>query len=145
MVSWRSAGVYARLGSLAREPQSPLTTVIELFVRPAQGWGSAIASGSLPLDNWMDLFFVLFFLGMGIVLLAQRRWSEATFVLLGALIPLSSGMLMSQRRYMWALFPVFVLLGRWGGKPWVDRTIFVISLLWLGVFTAMYANWYWVG
>jgi hypothetical protein len=128
-----------------REAQSPLTTVMEMFARPPQGWTGAIASGALPLDNWMDLLFVLFFLAMGAVLLKQRRWSEATFVLLGALIPLSSGLLMSQRRYMWALFPVFILLGRWGGNPWVDRVIFVVSLLWLGLFTAMFANWYWVG
>jgi hypothetical protein len=52
---------------------------------------------------------------------------------------------MSQRRYMWARFPVFILLGCWGGSVWVDRVNFVVSLLWLGLFTAMFANWYWVG
>jgi Gpi18-like mannosyltransferase len=129
----------------ARQPKSPLTTVTELFSRPAQGWASAIAAGALPLDNWVDLFFVLFFVALGVILLVQRRWSEGAYVLLGAIIPLSSGLLMSQRRYMWVLFPAFILLGRWGKNTWVDRTIFVVSLLALGLFTAMYANWYWVG
>ena len=129
----------------ARQPESPLSTVAELLTRPLQGWSAALAAGALPLDNWVDFFFVLFFVGIGIVLLMKRRWSEGAYVLLGAIIPLSSGLLMSQRRYMWVLFPAFILLGKWGENPWVDRTIFVLSLLTLGLFTAMYANWYWVG
>jgi hypothetical protein len=96
-------------------------------------------------DNWFDLLVVLFFVGLGIVLLRQRRWSEAVFVLLGALIPLNSGLLMSQRRYVWVLFPAFILLARWGERPWIDRTISALFLLGLGLFTALFANWYWVG
>lgn len=129
----------------ARQPRSPLEMAAELFQRPLQGWGAALADGALPLDNWADLGFILFFIGLGVVLLFQRRWSEGAFVLLGALIPLSSGLLMSQRRYMWVLFPAFMLLGRWGKNQWVDRLIFVFSLLGLGLFTAMFSNWYWVG
>jgi hypothetical protein len=52
---------------------------------------------------------------------------------------------MSQRRYVWILFPAFILLARWGKHPWVDRLITALSLLLLGLFTAMFANWYWVG
>lgn len=129
----------------ARQPASPLTTVIDMFSRPAQGWSKAIAAGALPLDNWVDLIFVLVFIALGVVLIYRRRWSEGAYVLLGAVIPLSSGLLMSQRRYMWVLFPVFMLLGSWGKNIWVDRFVFIFSLLALGLFTALYANWYWVG
>ncbi|MCA9870169.1 MAG: hypothetical protein KC487_07290, partial [Anaerolineae bacterium] len=80
----------------------------------------------------------------GIVLLAQERWSDGLFVTLGALIPLSSGLLMSQRRYMWVLFPAFILLARWGHHPWVDRAITFGFVLGLAVFTALFASWYWV-
>jgi Gpi18-like mannosyltransferase len=128
-----------------RAPRLPFTTVAELLLRPVQGWGAALAAGHLPLDNWIDLIAVLFFLGLGVVLLAQRRWSEGVFVLLGALIPFSSGLLMSLRRYVWVLFPAFILLARWGERPWVDRATTTLSLLGLGLFTAMFANWYWVG
>jgi hypothetical protein len=61
------------------------------------------------------------------------------------ILSVSSGLLMSQRRYVWVLFPAFILLARWGKNIWVDRLIVVLSLLLLGLFTAMYANWYWVG
>jgi hypothetical protein len=72
-----------------RVPRSPLETLAELFQRPAEGWGAALLAGRLPLDNWLDLTMVIFFLICGVVLLAQRRWSEAAFVLLGAWLPLS--------------------------------------------------------
>lgn len=128
-----------------RVPRSPLTTLSTMLQRPLEGWWSAIMAGRLPLDNWIDLLSVLLFLGLGVVLLTQRRWSEGTFVVLGALIPFSSGLLMSQRRYMWVLFPAIILLARWGQRPWVDRVITSLSLLGLGLFTAMFANGYWVG
>lgn len=127
-----------------RTPRSPLVVIGELVQRPAEGWSAALLAGHLPLDNWLDLLTVLAFVVLGCVLLGQRRWSEAVFVLLGALIPFGSGLLMSQRRYMWVLFPVFIVLARWGERPWVDRAITALSLLGLGLFTAMFANWYWV-
>lgn len=128
-----------------RTPSNLLATLAELLARPPQGWLWALSTAALPLDNWLDLAFVIFFVLMGVVLLFQKRWSEGTYVVLGALLPFTSGLLMSQRRYMWVLFPVFILLARWGKNPWVDRTVFVVSLLLLGLFTAMFANWYWVG
>jgi hypothetical protein len=124
---------------------SPLSTIGELITRPAEGWGAAISAGHLPLDNWIDLIAVALFVALGGVLLYQRRWTEGALVVLGSLLPLSSGLLMSQRRYVWVLFPAFILLARWGERPWLDRAIVLISLLGLGVFTAMFANWYWVG
>lgn len=124
---------------------SPLTVLAELLRSPAEGWGAALLAGSLPLDNWIDLAFSLLFLVLGVVLLVQRRWSEGLFVVLGTLVPLHSGLLMSQRRYAWVLFPAFILLARWGQRAWVDRAITAVSLLGLGLFAALFANWYWVG
>jgi hypothetical protein len=65
--------------------------------------------------------------------------------LIGSLLPFSSGLLMSQRRYMWVLFPAFILLARLGEKEWTNRTLELIFIIFLGIFTAMYANGYWVG
>jgi len=128
-----------------RVASTPLQAVGGLLEMPSQGWAAAFSAGALPLDNWLDLLFVLAFIAIGAALLFQRRWSEGAFVLLGTLLPLSSGLLMSQRRYVWVLFPAFILLARWGANPWVDRVVTALSLLGLGLFTALFANWYWVG
>ena len=127
-----------------RAPNAPWATVSALFQRPASGWWAALQAGQLPLNEWLDLLFVLFFLVLGVILLVQRRWSEGIFVLLGALLPLSSGLLLSQRRYMWVLFPAYALLAQWGENPRVERAIFVLFSMGLALFTALFANWYWV-
>ena len=129
----------------ARAPRSPLALIAELLRPPVEGWASAILAGRLPLNDWIDLLTVLFFVVLGGMLLRQRRWSEGVLVLLGSLLPLGSGLLMSQRRYVWVLFPALILLARWGERPWVDRAITLFSLLGLGLAVALFANGYWVG
>ena len=132
-------------GAWGRAPQSPLVTIAELLQRPAEGWWTAVLAGRIHIDNWIDFSAVLLFLTLGIVLLIKKRWAEAAFVLLGVLIPLSSGLLMSQRRYVWVLFPAFILLAEWGKRPWLDKTITTFFLMGLALFTALFVNGYWVG
>jgi hypothetical protein len=129
----------------ARQPQSPLVTVGGLLQTPEGGWWKALLAGHIHPDNWLDLGFVLFFLLLGFILLFKQRWSEGLFVTLGAAVALSSGLLMSQRRYVWVLFPAFILLAQWGERPWVDRVITTTSLLLLGIFVGLFARGYWVG
>ncbi len=127
-----------------RVPQSPFVTVADLLQRPSTGWFNAFLSGQIHFDTWIDFTFVTVFFILGIVLLYKGRHAEAALVLLGVIIPFSSGLLMSQRRYMWVLFPAFILLAEWGEHPWVDKLITAISLPLLALFTALYANGYWV-
>jgi hypothetical protein len=117
----------------------------DLFHRPTEGWLSAWLAGRVHIDNWIDFSLVLLFLFLGGVLLYKRWWSEAVFVLSGIALSFSSGLLMSQRRYLWVLFPGFILLAHWGKRPWLDRIITAASLLGLALFTALFANGYWVG
>lgn len=128
-----------------RAPQSPLVTMAELLQRPATGWWEALRLGHIHVDNWLDFGMVALFMLLAGALLINRRWSEGVFVLLGVVIPFSSGLLMSQRRYVWVLFPAFVLLAQWGKRPWLDKLITTFSLLGLALFTALFANGYWVG
>jgi len=127
-----------------RVPQSPFVTVGDLLQRPSAGWLQTFISGQIHFDNWIDFTFVAVFLILGLVLLAKGRYAEAAFVLLGVIIPFSSGLLMSQRRYMWVLFPAFILLAEWGEHPWVEKVVTAVSLPLLALFTALYANGYWV-
>lgn len=128
-----------------RTPRSPLVMLGELWQQPAEGWLPALLAGHIHMDNWTDFAFVVAFLVIAFALLVEQRWSEGIFVFLGALIPLNSGLLMSQRRYVWVLFPAFILLARWGKHAWVDRAITALFLTGLALFTALFANGYWVG
>lgn len=130
--------------SWGRVPQAAAETVAGLLTRPEQGWIAAILAGQIHVNDWFDLLVVAFFMALGFVLMYQHRWSEGIFVWLGALIPLSSGLLMSQRRYMWVLFPAYILLAQWGRRPWLDRLITALFLTGLALFTALFARGYWV-
>lgn len=127
-----------------RSPGSPLAALASDFQRPGEGWAAALLSGNIPLNALIDLTAVLAFAVIGCVLLARQRWSEAAFVLLSLMITFNSGLLASQRRYVWVLFPAFIVLARWGQHQWFDRFITALFLIGLGLFTAMIANHYWV-
>jgi Gpi18-like mannosyltransferase len=70
----------------------------------------------------------------GVWFLLRRQWSYATYTLLSALVPLSSGSLQSMARYALVDFPLFYWLAAVGRTPSRDRAItatFVILLGWL--------------
>jgi hypothetical protein len=117
----------------------------EAMQPPPGGWVAGLLAGTVHVDNWIDLLMVVTFLALGCALLALNRWGEGLFVVLGVSISFGSGLLMSQRRYVWVLFPAFILLGVWGERPWLDRALTLVSALGLALFTALYATGYWVG
>jgi hypothetical protein len=127
-----------------RVPRSPYETLREALATPPGGWWDGLLGGRIHLDHWLDLGFVVLFLLLGCWLLAERRWSEGAFVVLGVSLSFSSGLLMSQRRYMWVLFPVYALLAQWGRREWLDRLVTVLFLAGLALFTALFAGGYWV-
>lgn len=128
----------------ARVPRSPYETLRDALVAPPGGWWRGLLAGRIHLDNWIDLSCVVLFLLLGCWLLAERRWSEGALVVLGVSLSFGSGLLMSQRRYMWVLFPAYALLARWGERQWLDRLLTVLFLGGLALFTALFAGGYWV-
>lgn len=53
--------------------------------------------------------------------------------------------LVSMSRYLLTLFPAFIIWGRWGKKPWVNRLIVYPSLALLIYLCGQFAIWGWVG
>jgi hypothetical protein len=74
-----------------------------------------------------------------------RRLGEgyAIYVLLAVLLPASSAM-MSMIRYVLTVFPLFLLLGWWGRRTWVDQLLLSGFALLLGVLTTIFVNWVFV-
>ena len=58
-------------------------------------------------------------------------------------VPLSTG-IGSLVRYVVVIFPLFMLLGWWGRRAWVDRTLIALFGVFLGIFTLLFVNWIFV-
>jgi hypothetical protein len=103
----------------------------------------ALQEFTLNQSNLSRLLNLSAFLGvLGMTPFIWRRLGEgyALYVLILLLVPASSA-LQSMIRYVLPMFPVFIMLGAWGRRPAVDRTILTTSALLLGVLTAIYVNW----
>ena len=74
----------------------------------------------------------------------QLRPSYIAYLALSILVPMSTSSLMSMPRFALVLFPMFAILARWGERPWVNNLILAFSLPLLGLFTVLFADWYWV-
>ncbi len=72
------------------------------------------------------------------------RPSYVAYMALSILVPMSTSNLMSMPRFALVLFPMFAILARWGERPWVNNVIVAFSLPLLGLFTVLFADWYWV-
>jgi Gpi18-like mannosyltransferase len=74
----------------------------------------------------------------------RLRPSFSAYMALSILVPMCTSSLMSMPRFALVLFPMFVMLALWGGRSWVNNTVVAFSLTLLGLFTVLFADWYWV-
>ncbi len=74
----------------------------------------------------------------------RLRPSFSAYMALSILVPLCTSSLMSMPRFALVLFPMFTILALWGGRSWANNTIVAFSLPLLGLFTVLFADWYWV-
>ena len=73
------------------------------------------------------------------VLAAWRQWDLTVYTLAGVLLPLSTGSFQAMSRYVMVLFPIFLVLGRFGRHRPVDGLIRVAFPVLLGLLTAGFA------
>jgi hypothetical protein len=95
-------------------------------------------------DQAIELTFTILMIGVLIGGFRSLRPSFWVYMLLSIVIPMSTSSLMSMPRFALVLFPMFMVLAQWGRKPWVNNLIVAFSLPLLGLFTVLFADWYWV-
>jgi Mannosyltransferase (PIG-V) len=100
--------------------------------------GQAIAGQAI------ELAFTALMIGVLIGGWKQLRPSYIAYMALSILVPMSTSSLMSMPRFALVLFPMYAILARDGEKPWVNNLIVASFLPLLGLFTVLYADWYWV-
>jgi Gpi18-like mannosyltransferase len=116
----------------------PWVSVIGAFEKIAHGTGQTIANQSL------ELTFTFLMIGVLIGGWHRLRPSYIAYMALSILVPMSTSSLMSMPRFALVLFPMFAILARWGERPWINNLILAFSLPLLGLFTVLFADWYWV-
>lgn len=102
------------------------------------------AGGQLVANQSLEIAFTLLMIGVLLAGWHSLRPSYIAYMALSILVPMSTSNLMSMPRFALVLFPMFAILARWGDRPWVNNVILAFSLPLLGLFTVLFADWYWV-
>ncbi|TAM62143.1 hypothetical protein EPN52_01040 [bacterium] len=92
----------------------------------------------------IELVFTALMIAMLALGLRTLRTSYWVYMLLSIAIPLSTSSLMSMPRFALVLFPIFMVLAIWGRRPAVNNAVVAFSLPLLGLFTVLFADWYWI-
>ena len=92
----------------------------------------------------LELAFTIFMVVILCTGFQAMRRSFAAYTALSILVPMSTSSLMSMPRFALVLFPLFIVLAVWGRRPTVNNAIVSFSLPLLGLFTVLFADWYWV-
>jgi len=102
------------------------------------------AGPQLVANQSLEIAFTLLMIAVLLGGWRSLRPSYIAYMALSILVPLSTSNLMSMPRFALVLFPMFAILARWGERPWVNNLILAFSLPLLGLFTVLFADWYWV-
>ncbi|GAC1404244.1 MAG: hypothetical protein NVSMB64_07160 [Candidatus Velthaea sp.] len=92
----------------------------------------------------LEIAFTVLMLAVLVAGWKRLRPSYLAYMALSIFIPMSTSSLMSMPRFALVLFPMFVMFGLWGGRPSANNAIVAFSLPLLGLFTVLFADWYWV-
>jgi len=92
----------------------------------------------------IELAFTVLMIAVLVAACWRLRPSYTAYMALSIIVPMSTSSLMSMPRFALVLFPMFTLLAVWGGRSWVNSAIVAFSLPLLGLFTVLFADWYWV-
>jgi hypothetical protein len=106
-----------------------------------------IVGNTLPqtiANQLLEVTFTVLMLAALVIGFRRLRASYIAYMAVSILIPLSTSSLMSTPRFALVLFPMFALFGVWGAKSTVNNIIVALSLPLLGLFTVLFADWYWV-
>lgn len=132
-------------------------TSLELHwhARTAMPWESiwlvirSFFDGNGNLIAGFNLIVVVSFLLMCIPISKNLPLEYSLYAILVLLIPLfrinENEPLVSYGRYALAAFPVFMIWGRWGKNPWINRLVIYFGLPLTLYFCAKFLLWSWVG
>ena len=118
---------------------APWTSVFNAFHKIATA-----TSPQTQANQTLELVFTALMIFVLIAGWRKLKPSYIAYMALSILVPMSTSSLMSMPRFALVLFPMFAILAQWGKRPSVNNAIVAFSLPLLGLFTVLFADWYWV-
>ncbi|HEY9084455.1 MAG TPA: mannosyltransferase family protein [Candidatus Tyrphobacter sp.] len=122
-----------------RHPAMPWVSIVNAFAKMTHS-----AAGQVVANQALELGFTALMIAVLLIGWRRLRPSYTAYMALSVLVPLCTSSLMSMPRFALVLFPMFAILARWGERPWANNLIVAFSLPLLGLFTVLFADWYWV-
>jgi Gpi18-like mannosyltransferase len=122
-----------------RQLAAPWVSVVDAFGKIVHA-----STAQLVANQTLEIAFTFLMIAVLLAGWHSLRPSYIAYMGLSILVPMSTSNLMSMSRFALVLFPMFAILARWGGRPWVNNVIVAFSLPLLGLFTVLFADWYWV-
>lgn len=106
------------------------------------GWMVTNTAGLVAVG--LDLILTLFATALSI---REWKWHPglALYGLAAVWLPLGTGQLVSQNRYVLIVIPMLMVLTRWGRNPVFDRVWTMLSLLLFALYTVLYTQGFWAG
>jgi hypothetical protein len=117
----------------------PWVSIINAFEKISHA-----VAGQTVANQALELAFTVLMIAVLVGGFTRLRPSYIAYMALSILVPMCTSSLMSMPRFALVLFPMFAILARWGERPWVNNVILAFSLPLLGLFTVLFADWYWV-
>lgn len=117
----------------------PWVSLLNAFGKVLHGSGPQLVA-----TQSLEIAFTILIIAVLVGGWHSLRPSYIAYMALSILVPMSTSNLMSMPRFALVLFPMFAILARWGERPWVNNVILAFSLPLLGLFTVLFADWYWV-
>ena len=170
LASWRSllAAMYVPIGLVAYMLFLKHTFGDPLgFIHAQATWGRSTSPGSITKIisgtianlnigpspwagqiNTLTVLNVLSTLGFApLVLIScfKLRPAYALYAGLTFFVPLSTGTVGSMTRYVLMLVPCFLLLARFGRRPWFDKVVTGTFLPLMAYFAILFSHWYFAG
>jgi dolichyl-phosphate-mannose-protein mannosyltransferase len=102
-------------------------------------------NGQTVANQAIELTFTALMIGVLLGGWRKLKPSYIAYMALSILVPMSTSSLMSMQRFALVLFPMFPILALWGKRPSVNNALVAFFLPLLGLFTVLFADWYWVG
>lgn len=97
-------------------------------------------TGEIFWNSLLNLLILAVVIVLSLVVWRRMGAGYGIYSLLGILIPAESGT-GSLIRYALVIFPIFMILGSWGRRVWLDRMLMIIFPVFLGIFTVLFVNW----